>query len=311
MPGSNGAFSSCIERYLHSLEVERNYSSQTIRSYRTDLLAYDAWCSREKIDAMRPSKRVFRAYLGYLNASGYARTTVNRHLSAIRGCYGWLATVDVIESDPTTVLRGLKKQKRLPRKLSPGEMAALLAVHGPHEVGGKPRQQNAQDLRDQAVLELMYASGCRISEAAGLRLDDIDLSRHLVRLFGKGRKERAVPLHEISLASLQAYLEQGRPELQKAGSPHDAVFLSNRGNAYSPDAIRAMFKKTLAMAGIDGSYTPHDMRHTFASDLLEGGADLRSVQELLGHASPSTTQIYTHLSPGYLKKVHRQAHPRG
>ena len=309
--GPGAAVGELAEAYLRALAVERNYSEHTIRSYGTDLRAYLRWCERGGVDAMNPNRRALRAYLGYLNAAGYARTTVNRHLSAIRGFYGWLVITGRLDADPTTIVQGMKKGRRLPHKIAPAEMAAILAVHGPNVVGGAPRVQSVRDLRDQAVLELLYASGCRISEAAGLTFGGLDLQAGQVRLFGKGSKERIVPIHEVSLASLKAYLKDGRPALANPKSPSSLVFLSNRGNAYSPALIRRMFHETLGLAGVGNAYTPHDMRHTFASDMLEGGANLRSVQELLGHASPSTTQVYTHLSPSYLKQVHGQAHPRG
>lgn len=300
-----------VRRYIRSLEAERNASPHTIRSYETDLLAYLRWCDSKGIGALNPPRRALRAYLGYLNAAGYKRTTINRHLSALRGFFAWLVITGQANDDPTTTLTSLKKQKRLPHKIPASELAAILAVHGPSEVGGTPREQSIQDLRDQAVLELLYASGCRVSEASGLHLKDVDFAMKQVKVFGKGSKERIVPMHRISLDSLRRYLDGARGQLRVNGKSEDWLFLSNRGYRYSEDAIRKMFKATQQQAGLPGEYTPHDLRHTFASDLLEGGADLRSVQELLGHASPSTTQIYTHLSPAYLKQVHATAHPRG
>ena len=300
-----------VRGFVRSLESERNASPHTIRSYETDLLAYLRWCDSKGIDPIHPSRRGLRAYLGYLNAAGYKRTTINRHLSALRGMFGWLVISGKADDDPTSTLTSLKKQPRLPRKIPAAELAAILAVHGPAEVGGAPREQSIEDMRDQAVLELLYASGCRVSEASGLKLGDVNFGLRHIKVFGKGSKERIVPIHDISLDSLRRYLDQARQSLVGRGKRSDWLFVSNRGNRFSEDAIRRMFGKTQIDAGLPGDYTPHDLRHTFASDLLEGGADLRSVQELLGHASPSTTQIYTHLSPSYLKQVHATAHPRG
>jgi len=299
------------DRFLQALEVERNASAHTIRSYAADLDAYLRWCEARGVDALKPGRRALRAYLGYLNAAGYARTTINRHLSALRGLFGWLVIIGEANDDPTTTITSMKRRERLPHKIAGPEMIRILTVHAPVDADGTPREQTPADMRDQAVLELLYASGCRISEAASLKVRDIDFSQRLVKVFGKGGKERVVPLHELSIASLSRYLQDGRPQLANEKTPLDAVFVSNRGLRYSADSMRRMFHRTLAEAGITADYTPHDMRHTFASDLLEGGADLRSVQELLGHASPSTTQIYTHLSPDYLKEVHGLAHPRG
>lgn len=300
-----------VRQYLRSLEVERNASSLTVRSYETDLRAYLRWCESREIDPIHPSRRHLRAYLGYLNAAGYKRTTINRHLSALRGLFGWMVLVGMADDDPTSTLSSMKKLKRLPHKIPAEQMAAILAVHGPKAVGGTAREQSVADLRDQAVLELLYASGCRVSEASGLHMGDVNFNTNQVKVFGKGGKERIIPLHDISIASLQAYLQGARSALAADAPQSDWLFLSNRGNKFSEDAIRKMFRNTQIATGLPGEYTPHDLRHTFASDLLEGGADLRSVQELLGHASPSTTQIYTHLSPNYLKQVHAQAHPRG
>ena len=300
-----------LGRYLAALAIERNASRETVRSYRADMRAYLDWCARNHVDALHPSRRALRAYLGSLSAAGYAHTTINRHLSAVKGFFGWLLTAGLMKDDPTTMLSGLKKEKRLPRKIPASELLAIFTVHGVKDVTGRQRAQTPQDYRDQAVLELMYASGCRISEISRLCVDDLDFPKRQVLLFGKGKKERIVPVHDIAVDSLRAYLSLGRPALLQPDSPQNLFFLSNRGKRYSEDLIRRMFTRTVLEAGVDGGYTPHDMRHTFASDLLEGGADLRSVQELLGHESPSTTQIYTHLSPDYLRKAHARAHPRG
>lgn len=299
-----------VALFLQSLEVEHNASKHTIRSYESDLEAYLRWCDTKGINPLKPGRRALRAYLGYLNAAGYQRTTINRHLSAIRSLFGWLVIAGLTDDDPTTTLTGLKKHHRLPHKIPPSEMARILSVHGSRSIGGKEREQSVTDVRDQAVLELLYASGCRVSEVSGMLVRDLNLHQHQARVLGKGSKERIVPLHDISVASIRAYLQTARPELSKQGMENDWLFLSTRGNRFSEDAIRRMLRDTLVSAGIGSAYTPHDFRHTFASDLLEGGADLRSVQELLGHASPSTTQIYTHLSPNYLKQVHVTAHPR-
>ena len=299
-----------VRRYIRSLEVEQNASPHTIRSYETDLKAYLAWCERGGTAPLSPGRRRLRAYLGYLNAAGYARTTINRHLSALRGLFGWLVVTGRADDDPTTTLTGLKKHTRLPRKIPARDMAQVLAIHAEAARNETDEKLCAAHLRDQAVLELLYASGCRVSEASNLHLADIDFPQRLARVFGKGSKERIVPLHDISLESLRTYLKLARPVLYERNRSADWLFLSNRGNRYSEDAIRTMFKKTQAEAGIPESYSPHDIRHTYATDLLEGGADLRSVQELLGHASPSTTQVYTHLSPAYLKQIHGTAHPR-
>ena len=298
-----------LEDYLESLQVERNVSDHTARAYRMDLEAYLRWCDRHDVDPLSANHRQLRSYLGELDAARYARTTVNRHLSSLRGYYQWLALVGAVDNDPASVLSGPKQAKHLPHVLQPAEMVRLLQVHGPIDEKGKPREQTPADMRDQALLEFLYACGARISEASNLKLLDIDFSTRLVKLFGKGRKERIVPLHDLCVDALQRYLHEARPKLL-ASKRSEFFFVSNRGNHMSADSMRHVFKDTVSAAGLDVRLSPHDMRHTFATDLLDGGADLRSVQEMLGHSSLSTTQIYTHLSPARLKQVHDQAHPR-
>ena len=298
------------DAYLESLRVEQNASEHTIRGYAIDIDAYLRWCGRTSSDPLAIDHRGLRAYLGELDAARYARTTINRHLSSLRGLYRWLVIQGAIETDPASVLAGPRQSRHLPHVIQASEMVRLLRIHSALDMEGNPREQSVQDLRDQAILEFLYACGARISEAANLRLGDIDFPSHLVKLFGKGRKERIVPLHDFCIDALTTYLREARPILA-CGKADDHVFLSTRGNPLSADAMRKMFKAAVRAAGLDEALSPHDMRHTFATDLLDGGADLRSVQEMLGHASLSTTQIYTHTSVARLKQVHTQAHPRG
>lgn len=292
-----------IEAYLKKLEVERNYSAHTLRAYRQDLEDFARWCARYQIETTEVTHRHMRSYLAEMQAY-LERRSSNRHLSALKGFYAYLLAQQVIEQNPCALLRGAKQQKSLPRIVVEGDMQTLLEVY----------DKQAQDhdplaLRDRALLELLYAAGLRISEASSLTLDSFDSTMSQIRVMGKGSKERIVPLYEVAREKLSAYLSYGRPSLVKKPSPY--VFLSRRGNPMSADALRRVFKQALAEAGLDQSLSPHAMRHTFATDLLNGGADLRSVQEMLGHASLSTTQIYTHLSSQRLKEIHHQAHPRG
>ena len=301
--------SDLLAAFLDQMRIERGASEHTVRSYATDLEAYLRWCMRKGVDPRAVTHRQLRAYLGDMDAARYARTTINRHLSSLRGFYGWMKLVGAIDADPAGALSGPKQGRHLPHVLQGQQMESLLCVHGPTDLQGRKREQTPADMRDQAILEFLYASGARISEASGLKMSDVDFASHLVRVFGKGRKERIIPLHDLCVRTMRAYLEHARPQLlgQKAT---DRFFVSNRGNPMSPDAMRKMFKKTVRAAGLDERLSPHDMRHTFATDLLDGEADLRSVQEMLGHSSLSTTQIYTHLSPARLKDAHSQAHPR-
>lgn len=304
------AFSALAERYVDALRVERGASPHTLRNYANDLRAFEGFAERAGFDPAHPTHRDLRRYLADLDRARYARTTVNRRLSTLRGFFAWLVVEGVAESDPAGALLSLKEPHRLPHRIPPEQIARILAVHAPLRDGEGRDLRGPDALRNQAILEFLYASGARISEAAGLDLADIDFDERLVRLLGKGSKERIVPLHRFALSSMEAYRSFGRPKLERAGKPCPAFFLSTRGARMGTDAMRKMFRATLAQAGIAEAYTPHDLRHSFASDLLEGGADLRSVQEMLGHASLSTTQIYTHVSAARLREVHAGSHPR-
>ena len=295
----------CVE-YAHSfirhLLYERALSENTVRAYAIDLRTYFDWAAREGFDILNISHRSFRAYLAYLQDAKYKQKTISRHLSAARSFYAYLNEQGIMENNPAALVASPKLDKRLPRKTSYSDVKKLLSICDVNDCIG---------LRDQAFLELLYASGARISEIAGLKVLDVDFQEGQVRLFGKGSKERIVPLHSLAMQTLQAYIHKSRPQLcLKSKHTQDALFLSSRGNALSADALRKVFKDRALEAGLDSSLHPHDIRHAFATDLLEGGADLRSVQEMLGHASLSTTQIYTHLSVQHLKDVVERTHPR-
>ena len=267
---------------------------------------YLRWCARCDISPLGATHRHVRRYLAYLDQAHYARRTANRHLSSIKSFYRWLVVTGHISSSPAEVIQGPKQGKPLPRVIKQGDMERLLSVT---LAGKNPGDISATDLRDQALLELLYAAGLRVSEASGLLCSQVFMDEALLRVIGKGSKERIVPLHKKACLALARYFNEGRPALLKGPNPY--VFLSSRGNPMSANAVRAVFKRALGKAGLDLSLTPHAMRHSFATDLLAGGADLRSVQEMLGHASLSTTQIYTHMTPERLQEAHRKAHPRG
>lgn len=297
------------EGYLETLRIERNVSAHTLRAYGNDIFDYLRWAERNGVSALESTHRHLRLYLGELDRAQYSRTTINRKLSSLRGFFGWMCATGAIPEDPAGVLQGPKQPKNLPHTIKPADMARMLTVHSGKDLSGNAREQSPSDMRDQALLELLYACGARISEASGLLVINVDLRNSQVKLFGKGSKERIVPIHELAASSMARYFHFGRPKLL-GEKQCEYFFVSTRGNRMGTDAMRKMFKATLREAGVDETLSPHDMRHTFATDLLSGGADLRSVQEMLGHASLSTTQIYTHLSPERLKAVHGQAHPR-
>lgn len=295
-----------LEGFRRSLCAERNASAETARAYAADVSDYLRWCARSEVMPLDANHRDVRRYLGYLDQAQYSRRTVNRHLSSVKSFYRWLVASGTLASSPADVLQGPRQGRALPRAIKRSDMEQLLSV----TLEGKaPGEITPIDLRDQALLELLYAAGLRVSEAAGLLCSQVFLEESMVRVMGKGSKERIVPLHETACAALSRYMVEARPRLLKGESPY--VFLSARGNPLSANAIRSVFKKALVKAGLDLSLSPHAMRHSFATDLLAGGADLRSVQEMLGHASLSTTQIYTHMTPERLREAHRKAHPRG
>jgi integrase/recombinase XerD len=291
-----------IDSFLATLRVERNLSPHTIRAYGTDLEAFRAWMDRAHLKLEDIEHKTARRYLAEMNQTHYQRTTINRHLSAIKTFFVWLVEIGFLKGDPLSVVSGPKLSRHLPTTLTDQDVERLLEVSDVSTPVG---------LRNQAIIELFYASGARVSEIAGLSAASIDFSQMQVTVLGKGSRERIVPLHRRALATLHEYLAIARPQLARhADRLTDALFLTTRGTAMSADAIRKMFKQMIVQAGLDSSFSPHDLRHSFATDLLDRGADLRSVQEMLGHASLSTTQIYTHLSIDHLKSAHQRAHPR-
>lgn len=291
-----------VGSFCDHLAGVRGLSPNTVRAYRTDLLAYVSWCRREGVRPLSVSHRELRSYLADLSRAGYSARTVNRHLSALRGLYRWLEREGFCSAGAAASVASPKLARTLPRTMTDADARALLATCDGSDPAG---------LRDRAFLELLYATGARVSEVAGLRVPDVDLAQGQARLFGKGSKERLVPVYETALDWVARYLGEGRPLLAaRSKEPTSALFLSVRGNPMSADALRARFERHVAEAGLDPALTPHAMRHTFATELLGGGADLRSVQELLGHESLSTTQVYTHLSVERLREAAARSHPR-
>lgn len=286
--------------YLEHLRSGRLASENTLRAYGEDLANLSGWLRERGMGADGLDRDALRSYLGDLVRAGYAERTINRRLSAIRGAYLWLARAGVPVSADAAAMRGRRQPRTLPRTMSDAEAARLIDSCDATPTG----------LRDRALLELLYASGARISEASALDVASVDVARSQVTLFGKGSKERIVPLYASATAAVSDYIERARPALLRPGGERDALFLSTRGNRMSAAALRERFERHALLAGLDSGLTPHAMRHTFATELLSGGADLRSVQELLGHESLSTTQIYTHLSIDRLKDAARSAHPR-
>ena len=310
--------SAAAEAFLKSLEA-RDTSPHTRRAYGTALEQYLAWLAGVSgVDWPAPSRRTLRAYLAELDGRGLARATIASRVAALRSFYRFARRQGWVAGDPWASIVTPRRASRLPRVLAVEDIERLLdgvAGSAGHPVA-RPWGQSvnvAIELRDRAIIECAYAAGLRISEVAGTRLTDVDLRRGELRVLGKGRKERQGMLGGPARDALQAYLCDGRPILAAAaqdGSPDDALFLGSRGHALGTRGIRTRLDLLVQRAGLPERTTPHTLRHSFASHMLEGGADLRVVQELLGHTSLATTQIYTHVSPGRLRATYRAAHPR-
>ena len=303
------------EGYLNYLAAVRAYSPQTIRAYRGDLASYFSYLTRVGVPAAQATPRQVRAFVGELTRAGRSPASVNRTVSAVRGFYRFLETVqDLPAGNPAQGRRGLKTGKRLPGFLFAAEAQRLMEsadapVGAAHEFWA---------LRDRLLLELLYGGGCRISEVVGLDVGDVEPSLGRARVLGKGNKERVVFFGAECRALLHRFLPQRAARLQdwtsrSAGTPPvaaRALFHNRRGGRLSARSARSVVTAAAAAAGIDKRVTPHSLRHSFATHLLDAGANVRVVQELLGHASISTTQVYTHTSLARLQEVHRAAHPR-
>ncbi|MBL8776191.1 MAG: tyrosine recombinase XerC [Acidimicrobiales bacterium] len=275
-------------------------SDATREAYGRDLAAFCRWTDRLGLEGpAEVDRRTLRRYLAFLSTTGKARRSIARSASSLRRYFGWLRVTGRIEVDPSAGLSAPKGDGRLPRVLPEAEVHQLLdePLHDddPPEIAA----------RDAAVVELLYGSGLRVAELCGLRPGDLDLGRRRVVVWGKGSKQRQVPLSPPAVEAVEQWLEHGRPALLGPTSPDDAVFLNRRGNRLTPRDVRRILDRRSATP-----VHPHALRHTFATHLLDGGADLRAVQELLGHADLATTQLYTHVSKERLKSVFQATHPR-
>lgn len=288
------------EEYLNYLAVERGSSKNTVEAYGRDLLHYvDYLESLGVTDPDGVTRTLVEDYLGVLTDVGLAPTSVERSLSAIKGFHRFMAQELIADECPTAAIPLPKRPAKLPDVISQEAAARLLDQHFPATPAG---------LRDHAMLEVLYGCGLRASELIGLDARDFSAEQELLRVFGKGSKERVVPILGSAKASLTAYLEQGRGELV-GRRPTSAVFLNVRGGRITRQSVHAIVERYGRLAGIEGLH-PHTLRHSFATHLLEGGADLRVVQELLGHASIATTQLYTHVDTSHIRRVYMASHPR-
>jgi len=291
--------------FLAYLEFERGLSRNTLEAYRSDLLQFGHFLVRHDLDATALGHPELARFLSELAAGGPERppvapATIQRKAACLRSFYRHLRREEIISHDPTAELRAPRKNLKLPQVLSRDEVALLLAA---------PRGDDPAALRDRAMLELMYACGLRASEAVDLTVGAVDLRAGVLRARGKGSKERLIPVGREAVAAARAYLEHGRPKLVGIGEERH-LFVNHRGGGLTRQGLYKIVQRHARAAGLDQKMSPHTLRHTFATHLLAGGCDLRSLQEMLGHADVATTQIYTHLSADRLKDVYFKAHPR-
>lgn len=290
-----------IDHFLQALWLERGLSPHTRSAYRTDLNGFCSWLAARELVLEQAGREVIADYLAWRKAQGLHARSTARFLSALRGFFAWAVREEVCSEDPTLLISQPRLGRELPQSLSEAEVEALLAAPDTSEVLG---------LRDRAMLEVLYASGLRVSELVGLTLDQVNLRQGVLRVFGKGSRERLVPLGEEAIRWLQRYEAEARPELLGL-RPSDVLFPSQRGDMMTRQTFWYRIKRHALTAGIDKPLSPHTLRHAFATHLLDHGADLRVVQLLLGHQDLSTTQIYTHVARARLKALHEQHHPRG
>ncbi len=294
-----------IARFLQYLTVERNASAYTIKSYREDLTALAEYLA-EACGGICPkpeniSVLDLRGYVAALHEAGYAKSSIARRLASLRSFFKFGQREGWTKTNPAKPLRNPRKGRSLPHFLSADDIGRLLSA---------PPANTTMGLRDRAILETMYSAGLRVSEAVGLNRGDLDLADSILRVRGKGRKERLAPIGSYAATALEQWLAKARPNPREPGGPATPVFLNKFGRRLTTRSVARMLEKHLQFTGLDSRTSPHSLRHSFATHLLDRGADIRSVQELLGHKSLVTTQIYTHVSTTALREVYEKAHPR-
>jgi integrase/recombinase XerD len=302
LPSPTVGIERLILDFLAYLELERGLSRNTLEAYRSDLLQFGEFLDRRGLSALETTHGDLAAFLSELAATPppKAAATLGRKVACLRSFYRHLRREGALEHDPTAELRGPRKNQRLPRVLSRQEVVRLLR---------EPKGTGPLALRDRALLELMYACGLRVSEVVGLELADIDLEEAMVRARGKGSKERIVPIGRQAVAALSVYCRRARPALLRA-RVEPGLFVNRSGSALTRQGLYKIVQGHARGAGLQEKMSPHTLRHSFATHLLAGGCDLRSLQEMLGHADLATTQVYTHLSAERLKDAYFSAHPR-
>jgi integrase/recombinase XerC len=294
-----------LVEFLRHLALEKNASAHTVKSYREDLTQalefFRGKLGGAPVEATRINSRLLRAYLAWLSEQGYAKTTVARRVSAVRSWCRFLCRQGVLTANPAEAIRSPRQDQRLPHFLAEQEVKRLLAA---------PNEDEPLGLRDRAILETLYSAGLRVSELTGLNIEDVDLDSGVATVRGKGKRERLALLGRPALAALTRWLES-RAQMAAAGvRGRAAVFLNRNGTRLTSRSVGRLLQKYLNLAGLDPRSSPHTLRHSFATHLLDHGADIRGVQELLGHRSLGTTQVYTHVTTGRLRETYHKAHPR-
>lgn len=290
-----------VDTYLLHLKVERGLAQNTLESYRRDLTKFVMYLRRQGVIALEQvERREILAFMEDLHNNGRAAATISRNLAAIRSFYGFLSQENLVGNNPSTELDSPKIPKRLPNIMTVSQVAKLLE---------QPDDKNPSGLRDKAMLELLYATGIRVSELVDLNIADVNLDMGFLRCLGKGSKERIVPVGKSAIKSIDTYLHKGRGKLIR-DIQEEAVFVNFHGRRLTRQGFWKILKKYVRNAGFTGDITPHTLRHSFATHLLENGADLRAVQEMLGHSDITTTQIYTQVTAIRLRDVYQQYHPR-
>ena len=290
-----------IDEFLRHLSLERRLSPHTVEAYSADLGGLVTFLARARETVGTADHPLLRRWLAHLGTRGYARSTIARKAAAARSFYRFLARRGLVRRNPASLLSSPKVAALLPSVLKTGEAEILVEA---------PSEDDPWSLRDRAVLELLYGSGLRVSELCGVDLGDVDLDHGRVRVLGKGGREREVPVGDAAVESLRSYLRRGRDRIAPQEEPVAAVFFNRRGKRMSARNVRAVVEKYRRAVLMGRRASPHTLRHSFATHLMEGGADIRAVQELLGHASLTNTQRYTHVSRGRLFGAYRNSHPR-
>ena len=300
-----------VDDYLRHLSIERGLSKNTIAAYRRDLNSYLGYLEKQGVhDASSITESEITGYLTSISESGIlSANSVARTLAGVRGLHRFWLFESITDGDPSSMVKPPKLPKRLPKAITISEIEKLIEASGPDPKKLEDGEPDLARVRDRAILELLYATGARISELTALNLDDL-VDPTMVRLFGKGSKERIVPVGSYAQSALEVYFVRARPVLVKKGKGTPAVFLNQRGGRLSRQSAWQIISDAADAAKIPSEVSPHTLRHSFATHLLEGGADVRVVQELLGHSSVATTQIYTLVTVDALREVYATSHPR-